>query len=332
MTSPHEAALLQALAAAPEDELAWQALADVREEQGDPRGQLLHLHLRVRQHWQDPRRDVWRQEMARLLDAGVKFDLPRLHNHLGMELALIPPGAFLMGSPPDEAERRDNEHPHEVEITRAFGLGAHPVTVGQFRAFAQATGYRQTLWQDPGFSQDDTHPVVGVSWNDARKFCAWLTKTESGRVYRLPTEAEWEYACRGGAPESYPFHVGEPLHSLSSTQANFNGDYPYGGAAKGPSLGRTTPVGSYPPNGWGLYDLHGNVWEWCADRYEYAYYKRSPRPDPPGPPKGSTRVIRGGGWILHGRHCRSAYRHRGYAPRGRGHYLGFRVALVLSGG
>jgi uncharacterized protein (TIGR02996 family) len=100
MTSPHEASLLQSLAATPEDELAWQALADVREEQGDPRGPLLRLHLRVHQDWQDPRRDVWRQELSRLLCAGVKFDLPRLRNRLGMELALIPPGAFLMGSPP----------------------------------------------------------------------------------------------------------------------------------------------------------------------------------------------------------------------------------------
>jgi uncharacterized protein (TIGR02996 family) len=146
MTSGHEAALLRALAAAPEDELAWQALADVREEQGDPSGPLLRLHLRVRQHWQDPRRDLWRQELARLLGAGVRFDLPRLSNRLGMELALLPPGAFLMGSPVDEAGHSDDEHLHEVEITRAFGLGLHPVTVGQFRAFAQATGYRETDW------------------------------------------------------------------------------------------------------------------------------------------------------------------------------------------
>jgi uncharacterized protein (TIGR02996 family) len=223
MTSPHEATLLQALAAAPDDELAWQALADVREEQGDPRGQLLRLHLRVHRHWQDPRRDAWRQEMAQLLCAGVQFDLPRLSNRLGMELALIPPEAFLMGSPPDEAERQDDEQQHEVEITRAFWLGVHPVTVGQFQAFAQSTGYRRTRWRNSGSSQDDRHPMVDVSWNDARKFCAWLTQTEAGRVYRLPTEAEWAYACRAGAPEAYPFHIGRPLHSLSSTRANFIG-------------------------------------------------------------------------------------------------------------
>jgi uncharacterized protein (TIGR02996 family) len=306
--APHdvhpEAALLQALAAAPQDELAWQALADVREEQGDPSGQLLRLHLRVCQHWQDPRRDAWRQEMAQLLCAGVKFDLPRLSNRLGMELALIPPGIFLMGSPKDEPDRGDDEQQPEVEITRAFGLGVHPVTVGQFRAFAQETGYRQTRWQNPGFLQEATHPVVCVSWKDAQEFCAWLTETESGRVYRLPSEAEWEYACRAGAPEAYPFHAGGPLHCLSSTQANFDANSSYGGAAEGPYLGRTTPVGSYPPNGWGLYDLHGNVAEWCADWYRPAYYKGSPRQDPPGPPKGSFRVIWGGSWVNHGPLCR----------------------------
>jgi sulfatase modifying factor 1 len=244
-----------------------------------------------------------------------------------MELALIPPGAFLMGSPEDEAGRSGDEHQHEVEITRAFWLGVHPVTVGQFAAFARARRYRQTPWRDPGFSQDDRHPAVNVSWNDARKFCAWLTQTDSGRVYRLPTEAEWEYSCRGGAPESYPFHAGRPL---SSTQANFDGNYPYGGAAKGSYLRRTTPVGCYQPNGWGLYDMHGNVWEWCADWYGAAYYKQGPRQDPPGPPKGSFRVIRGGSWILRGQDCRSAYRYR-IVPASRLDSLGFRVALVLSG-
>src|SRR5262249_24055767 len=151
-----------------------------REEQGDPRGQLLRLHLRVRQHWQDPRRDDWRQEMARLLAAGGRVDLPRLRNRLGVELAPIPPGAYLMGSPHDEADRGDDEHLHEVEITRAFGLGVHPVTVGQFATFARARRYRQTPWQEPGFPQGGRHPVLNLSWHHAQKFCAWLTQTDSG--------------------------------------------------------------------------------------------------------------------------------------------------------
>jgi formylglycine-generating enzyme required for sulfatase activity len=147
----------------------------------------------------------------------------------------------------------------------------------------------------------------------------------------LPSEAEWEYACRAGAPEAYPFHVGRPLRSLSSARANFDGRGPCGRVATGPYLERTTPVGSYPSNGWGLYDLHGNVWEWCADWYGAAYYKRSPRQDPLGPPRGSDRVIPGGSWLDQGPLCRSAYRSR-YYPTNRSLNLGFRVALVWSGG
>jgi formylglycine-generating enzyme required for sulfatase activity len=243
----------------------------------------------------------------------------------------IPAGKFLMGSPTNEAYREDDEQQHEVEITRAFWLGIHLVTVGQFRAFVKATGYRtQGDWQNPGFQQDDNHPVVCVSWNDAQEFCAWLTKQESGRLYRLPTEAEWEYSCRGGVSESYPFHIGQPLTALSSTQANFDGNYPYGGAAKGPYLKRTTPVGSYQANAWGLFDMHGNVWEWCRDWYKDDYYQHSPPADPPGPSEGSLRVRRGGSWYDDGQYCRSAYRYR-LEPAIRFNGLGFRVSLVLSG-
>jgi formylglycine-generating enzyme required for sulfatase activity len=147
-------------------------------------------------------------------------------------------------------------------------------------------------------------------------------------VYRLPSEAEWEYACRGGAASSAPFHLGT---SLSSTQANFDGNHPSAGAAQGPRLGRTCPVGSYQPNAWGLYDLHGNVWEWCADRYAEDSYARSPRLDPPGPPEGFFRVIRGGSWDFGGRSCRSAFR-RWFEPALRSNGRGFRIALVPSSG
>jgi formylglycine-generating enzyme required for sulfatase activity len=269
-----------------------------------------------------------------------------------MKLLRIEPGKFLMGSPSNEAYRGNDEQQHEVEITRGFWLGADPVTVGQFRAFVKATGYRTQAereggayryvgsewkqdprinWQNPGFQQDDSHPIVCVSWNDAQEFCAWPTKTNSGHLYRLPTDAEWEYACRAGAAESFPFHVGQPSHSLSSTQANFNGDFPYGGTAKGPYLKRTTPVRSYKPNAWGLFDMHGNVWEWCQDWYGADYYGQSPRQDPPGPSEGSIRVIRGGSWKDDGQYCRSAFRFWN-EPADRSGALGFRVALVLSGG
>jgi formylglycine-generating enzyme required for sulfatase activity len=163
-------------------------------------------------------------------------------------------------------------------------------------------------------------------------FCRRLSELaeekSKGRAYRLPTEAEWEYVCRGGPlfkEPSPPFHFG---NSLSATQANFNGNYPYGGAPKGPYLERTTQVGSYPPNPLGLYDLHGNVWEWCADWHDAEYYRRSPRQNPQGPEKGERRVLRGGSWGFYGSYCRAAYRYD-LAPGVRYISSGFRVVLAV---
>jgi formylglycine-generating enzyme required for sulfatase activity len=152
-------------------------------------------------------------------------------------------------------------------------------------------------------------PVDSVTWEDAAAFCAALSRRsaekKAGRTYRLPTEAEWEYACRAGTTWSAPFHFGE---SLSSRQANFDGSHPYGGAMSGPSLGRTCPVGSYPPNAYGLYDMHGNVWEWCADWFDVNYYPVSPTRDPAGPDEGHERVLRGGSFFYIGSSCRAAIR------------------------
>jgi formylglycine-generating enzyme required for sulfatase activity len=178
-----------------------------------------------------------------------------------------------------------------------------------------------------GMSTDD-FPVESVSWQDVAVFLDRLSALEkgreAGRKYRLPSEAEWEHACRGGAASYQTFHFG---NSLSPTQANFDGNYPYGGADKGPYLERPCEVGSYPANGFGLHDMHGNVWEWCADWYDKDYYASSPRRDPQGPSEGSLRVVRGGSWGYGGRGCRSAYRDGG-APAVRYFDLGFRVALV----
>src|SRR5262249_38973272 len=146
-----------------------------------------------------------------------------------------------------------------------------------------------------------------------------------GRVYRLPSEAEWEYSCRGGAPSYQVFHFG---NSLSLKQANFTGQSP---TDRGPCLGRTGKVGSYAANRFGLYDMHGNIEEWCQDRYVEDYYRRRiTRKAPPGPSEGSFRVIRGGGWNAFGGYCRSASRHWN-SPAFRSHFVGFRVALVSSG-
>jgi formylglycine-generating enzyme required for sulfatase activity len=145
----------------------------------------------------------------------------------------------------------------------------------------------------------------------------------AGRVYTLPTEAEWEYACRAGTLT--PFHFGT---ELNAQQANCDGNHPYGTTTRGPYLGRTCPVGQYPANAWGLHDLHGNIWEWCADWYSEDYYRSGENKDPQGPVSGEGRVLRGGSWINIARHCRAAVRRR-LAPTNRSNRIGFRVCLRL---
>jgi formylglycine-generating enzyme required for sulfatase activity len=269
-------------------------------------------------------------------------------NSIGMKLVRIPPGTFLMGSPENEKDRepfdKDAETQHEVQITRPFWLGVHEVTQEQFK---EIMGYNPSYFSSDGEGKpgvkypaepgggkarapEDTSafPVENVSWQEARDFCARLSnrweEQRQGRKYRLPTEAEWEYACRGGSPSYRVFHFG---NSLSSKQAAFNGKHPYGGADKGEYLARTCKVGSYKENGFGLYDMHGNVWEWCNDWYDDRYYAHSPRRDPTGPSRGLLRVVRGGTWYFNGHICRSACRFFA-APASRDFSLGFRVALV----
>jgi formylglycine-generating enzyme required for sulfatase activity len=257
-------------------------------------------------------------------------------NSLGMKLVLVKPGTFLMGSPADEAERGPDEKQHEVEITRPFYVGVYKVTQEQYK---RVMGQNPSWFSSTGGGKGkvkgmDTRqfPVENVSWEEAVAFCRRLSKLpeekEKERTYRLPTEAEWEYVCRGGPlfkSPSPPFHFG---NSLSSTQANFNGNFPYGGAPKGPYLERTTKVDSYPHSPLGLYDLHGNLCEWCADWYDAEYYQHSPRQDPQGPENGERRVLRGGSCILNGRNSRAANRFY-WAPGGRGGGSGFRVVLVV---
>jgi formylglycine-generating enzyme required for sulfatase activity len=251
-----------------------------------------------------------------------------------MRFVLIPSGTFLMGSPHSERGRWSNEEQHEVEISRPFYLGVYEVTQKQYQTimgsnpsyFSKEAGGKASV---AGMNTDD-FPVERVSWDDAQAFLKKLSELpaekKARRVYRLPTEAEWEYACRGGASSYQVFHTG---NSLTSTQANFDGNnYGYGGADKGPYLKRTCKVGSYRPNAFGLYDMHGNVWEWCSDWKDEDYYRKSPRRDPAGPAKGLYRVLRGGGWSYGDYTCRSAHR-TGSMPV-RGSSYGFRAALVLS--
>jgi formylglycine-generating enzyme required for sulfatase activity len=238
-----------------------------------------------------------------------------------------------MGSPKEKEDRNgEDEDQHEVEITRPFFMGAYEVTQEEY---VKVMGKNPSYFSAEGEGKKkvkglntDRFPVEQVSWEDAREFCKKLSdrveEKQAGRVYRLPTEAEWEYACRGGAGDATHFHVGQ---TLSSPQANFDGTRPYQ-ADEGPNLGRTAAVGSYKPNAFGLSDMHGNVAEWCADSYLKDYYRKSPGKDPPGPKGGDLRVYRGGSWLDDGKDCRSAARNSSL-PTFKGSAYGFRVVLVI---
>lgn len=272
-----------------------------------------------------------------------------------LELVLIPKGKFQMGSPQAEANRSTDEEQHEVEITRDFYLGKYTVTVGLFREFLRDTnsqseaekdregswGFNETTgkfegrkpqytWKNPGWMQSDEHPVVNVTWNDAAAFCNWL-RTKEGRNYRLPTEAEWEYACRANTTTRY--YSGDSEESLRGVaniaDASFKRKYAAASWAKEWDDGYpfTAPVGKFKPNAFGLYDMHGNVWQWCSDWYDKDYYKKSPGQDPQGPGAGVNRVIRGGSFFNNMSNCRSARRSR-TAPSHRDYDDGFRVVCV----
>lgn len=255
------------------------------------------------------------------------------------EMVVIPAGTFRMGSDPGELHRDEDEGPpHDVTVA-AFVIGRYEVTRGEFTAFVENTGYDAgdscfvrdasggrmddgRSWRDPGYPQTIRDPVVCISWNAAQAFAAWLSAT-TGFTYRLPSEAEWEYAARAGTRSA--FHVGD---TITSEHANYNGTYRYGGSAKGEYRKRTLPVGSFAPNAFGLHDLHGNVWEWTEDCWNDSYRG--------APENGSAwlggncgrRVMRGGAWSSHPRNLRSANRTR-FVLEYRNFNFGFRVARSL---
>ena len=265
---------------------------------------------------------------------------------VNLELVLIPSGKFMMGSPGFEGERDDDETQHEVTISKPFYLGKYPITLAHWQRFVTATSYKSEAetsggtriyngsefvldpnrnWKNPGFKQEANHPVVCVSWNDVQQFHGWLNSLglKNASTFQSPSEAQWEYACRAGT--TTPYHFG---NQLNGTQANCDGNVPYGTDKKGPYLEKTTLVGKYPANAWGLHDMHGNVSEWCADWY--GDYPTASVSDPNGPATGSLRVIRGGSWINDAVGCRSADR-SGHVPSIRSFDRGFRVALSSSG-
>ena len=229
-----------------------------------------------------------------------------------MEMVWCPPGSFMMGSPTSENPRDNDETQHKVMLTKGFWMGKYEVTQRQWES---------VMGDNPSRFKGADRPVEQVSWNDCQEFIRKINA--SGEVMvSLPTEAQWEYACRAGT--TTPFSFGS---SLNGDKANCDGNYPYGTTAKGQYREATAPVGSYSPNAWGLYDMHGNVWEWCADWY--GDYPTGSVTDPTGPASGSIRVLRGGGWFSHAHRCRSALRNR-YVPGFRYGDLGFR--LVCSAG
>ncbi len=239
----------------------------------------------------------------------------------GPLMVVIPAGRFLMGSPPDEPGRRDSEGPqHEVCIAKPFAMSVHTVTFDDYDLFCNA------LWQqkpeDKGWGRQK-RPVIFVSWHDAQAYCTWLSE-QTSRNYRLPSEAAWEYACRAGA--STPFHTGT---RINTEQANFDGNHTYNSSAEGKYQGKTLAVGTFLPNAFGLYDMHGNVWEWCQDKWR-DNYQGAPTDGSSRENGGSeARVLRGGSWDDNPDLVRVSVRQGGY-PGGRGNEVGFRVLCLSS--
>ena len=233
-------------------------------------------------------------------------------NSLGMKFVWISPGNFMMGSPKEEKERDANETQHKVTLTKGFYMGVHLVTQEQWQA---------VMGKNPShFKGEKTLPVENVTWEDCQEFIKKLREKDK-KPYRLPTEAEWEYSCRAGTKT--PFHFGE---SISTDQANYNGNSTYGDGTQGIFRSKTTPVGSFPANAWGLYDMHGNIWQWCQDWY--GDYPQKDVVDSQGPDKGKFRVLRGGSWSHLPWFCRSAYRY-GSVPGPRLNNFGLRVCFYV---
>jgi formylglycine-generating enzyme required for sulfatase activity len=251
-----------------------------------------------------------------------------LGNGVGLDMVYIPGGTFLMGAPEDEPESRDDERPqHEVTL-QFFFMGRYTVTQTQWRVVASYPQIDRELNPDPSQFKGDKRPVEQVSWEDAVEFCKRLS-AKTGREYKLPSEAQWEYACRAGT--TTPFHFGE---TITTDLANYNGTDDqlgsYGRGTKGEYRKQTTEVGSFLANRFGLYDMHGNVWEWCEDDYHESY-KGAPTDGSAWIDEDRTNtdpVLRGGSWIYYPNSCRSAYRGNDLRRDVISYIAGFRVLCI----
>jgi len=271
----------------------------------------------------------------KLVEGGQDFT-----NSVGMKLVIVRAGKFDMGAPQNEQGATADERPqHKVELTRDFYLGVTEVTQKQFEKVMGKNGSAfskngSRSGQVNNLNTDD-FPADNVNYDDAlafvQKLNALAAEKNAGRKYRLPTEAEWEYACRGGhkiarlgEKAQLPFQFEKPSASLGDGQANFDGN-PYGDGKRGTPLNRPCKVASYEANALGIYDMHGNVWEWCSDFFAARIYNEKDRKDPTGPNNGGGRVLRGGSWGNSGSDCRAA-RQISYGGNNRSEHVGFRVA------
>lgn len=246
---------------------------------------------------------------------------PTVTDSVGLQFVLIPSGTFLMGAVAGDDKARPSEKPqHQVTISKPFYLGKHEVTIAQWKAVMGSDPYSVSrsnpFYELPGMAARVNRPgnPVTVSWNDAQEFIKRLNQKEGHARYRLPTEAEWEYAARAGTTSTYSF--GDDERQLKRF-AWYGEDF---------ASGSTHPVGQKEPNKWGLHDIHGNVWEWVQDWYSESYYANSPNTNPQGPSTGTERVVRGGSWHQTSTSWRSSFR-KPYAPNYRGISIGFRLAL-----
>jgi uncharacterized protein (TIGR02996 family) len=319
-THPDElASLLRGLVENPTDNAIYLVLAHWLEEHDDSRrAELLRLHRQLlatcTEPDRHPQRSAWQMRVVALLAEGVRPCVPQQSIVLGegveMTFNFIPPGFFLMGSPPDEEDRVEDETQHRVTLTQGFFLGVHPVTQAQWQA---------VLGSNPNCFQGENLPVDSVLWEDCQEFCQKLGE-QDGQHYRLPTEAEWEYACRAGT--TTPFHFGA---TINTDQATYDGCYTSGQSKTGDDRKKTTPVGRFPANAWGLFDMHGNVYAWCQDAY--GQYGDKDATDPLKN-DGVARVLRGGSYLTSPSGCRAASRLL-RVPFDRGAAFGCRVVLCL---
>ena len=239
-----------------------------------------------------------------------------LGNRVFLEMVKIPGGHFMMGSPEDEVERTEYEEPQHIVTISPFFMGKFPITQLQ---------YQTIMGENPSRFKGINKPVESVSWDNAVDFCGRISK-RTGKTYRLPSEAEWEYACRAGT--TTPFHFGE---TINTDLANYDGNYTYGSAPKGQYRNQTTDVGNFPANAFGLYDMHGNVWELCEDRWHENYNGAPYNGDAwvLSSNDHHSRLLRGGSWDFLPRNCRSAFRFRSERDNS-DDIIGFRVVVASS--